>query len=59
MAQITTELKEQAKSLLRQINPSETDEALDRLVDFGFGLAANPNSFIEVLETEVIIRKNS
>lgn len=49
-------VKSYAKYLLKRLNPTETEAALDKLIEFGFGLADKPNHFIAVLETEVKLR---
>lgn len=42
-----------AIELLRQLNPSASDKELERVANFGFGLAAAPQHFIEALQEQL------
>ena len=49
----TSELRNKAIELLKQLNPSASQEELEKVADFGFGLAAAPEHFIEAIEKEL------
>jgi hypothetical protein len=50
---------DEAKNLLYQINPDVTEPELQKLCDFGFGLAANPQDFIDVLKDKLAQKSNN
>lgn len=49
----TSKLWNEAIELLKQLNPSASQEELEKVADFGFGLAAAPEHFIEAIKKEL------
>ena len=49
----TSKIWNEAIELLKQLNPSASQEELEKVADFGFGLAATPKHFIEAIKKEL------
>lgn len=49
----------EAMELCKKYSPEATKEELDKIVSFGFGLAAKPQDFIDTLKEKLAERKNN
>jgi len=48
-----SDLRDEARSLFRQLTPEISDEECEKLINFGFGLAADPEDLIESLKEQI------